>query len=200
MDGKGRGSLPGARGYSLLEALVVVFLTGLLSLVGIGSFSRLATQASTRALSQVVRSLMAESATRAVAGRSHVGIVFERGERGATARIVQDGDWDGVTHQDMARGTDRPLGSPIYLKEGMAYLGLPDAVRTDPSGAPISDGDPVRFGRGDILSFSPTGTSTPGSLYLRDISGEEAWAFRVTGLDGRIRCFRWWKGRWGEVK
>ena len=98
------------------------------------------------------------------------------------------------------RGTDRPLGSPIYLREGHAYLGLPEAVRTDPSGAPIPDEDPVRFGRGDILSFSPTGTSTPGSLYLRDVSGGEAWAFRVAGLDGRIRCYRWWKGKWGEVK
>lgn len=200
MKGKGRGSLSDAPGYSLLEALAVLFLTGLLSLVGIGSFSRLASQSSTRTLAHVVRALVAESSTRAVSDRAYVGIVFERGERGATARIVEDGDWDGVTHEDMARGTDQPLGSPIYLREGMAYLGLPDAVRTDPSGAPISDDDPVRFGRGDILSFSPTGTSTPGSLYLRDVSGKEAWAFRVAGLDGRIRCYRWWKGKWSEVK
>jgi hypothetical protein len=200
MDTKGRGSFPAPRGYSLVEAVVMMFLMGLLSLVGIGSFTRLAAQSSTRALAQVVRSLVAESAARAVSGRAYVGIVFERGERGASARIVEDGDWDGVTHEDIARGTDRPLGSPIYLREGHAYLGLPDAVRTDPSGAPILDDDPVRFGRGDILSFSPTGTSTPGSLYLRDVSGKEAWAFRVAGLDGRIRCYRWWKGRWGEVK
>jgi|WetSurMetagenome_2_1015567.scaffolds.fasta_scaffold25742_5 hypothetical protein len=200
MDREGRGSLWGSRGYSLLEAVAVLFLTGLLGWVGIGSFTRLMAQSSTRSLAQVVRSLVVESATRAVSGRTYVGIVFERGERGATARIVEDGDWDGVTHEDMVRGTDRPLGSPIYLKEGNAYLGLPEAVRTDPSGARIPDDDPVRFGRGDILSFSPTGTSTPGSLYLRDVSGREAWAFRVAGLDGRIRCYRWWKGKWSEVK
>jgi hypothetical protein len=200
MDGKGRGALSWARGYSLVEAVVMLFLTGLLSLVGVGSFTRLAAQSSTRSLAQVVRSLVMEASTRAVSGRSYVGIVFERGAAGATASIVEDGDWDGVTHEDMARGTDRPLGSPIYLKEGHAYLGLPEAVRTDPSGAPIRDGDPVRFGRGDILSFSPTGTSTPGSLYLRDVRGREAWAFRVAGLDGRIRCYRWWRGKWGEVK
>jgi hypothetical protein len=200
MDGKGRSSLSAARGYSLLETLVMLLLTALLSWVGIGSFSRLMAQSSTRSLAQVVRSLVVESATRAVSSRTYVGIVFERGERGATAQIVEDGDWDGVTHEDMARRTDRALGSRLYLREGSAYLGLPDAVRTDPSGARIPDGDPIRFGRGDILSFSPTGTSTPGSLYLRDASGKEAWAFRVAGLDGRIRCYRWWKGKWSEVK
>ncbi len=189
-----------ARGFSLLEVLATVSLMGLLSVVGIGSVSRLAAQSSTRALAQVVRGLVNESATRAVAGRAYVGIVFERDERGATAQLVEDGDWDGVTHEDMARGADRALGARTYLKEGRAYLGLPSGVTTDPTGARIPDDDPVRFGRGDILSFSPAGTSTPGSLYLRNTSGDEAWAFRVTGLDGRIRCYRWWRRRWSEVK
>lgn len=189
-----------AGGFSLLEALATVFLMGLLSMVGIGSVSRLAQQSSTRTLAQVVRSLVTESATRAVAGRAYVGIVFERDARGATAQLVEDGDWDGVTHEDMARGVDRSLGARVYLKEGHAFLGLPEGVRTDPAGGRIADDDPVRFGRGDILSFSPTGTSTPGSLYLRNTRGDEAWAFRVTGLDGRITCYRWWRGRWSEVK
>jgi type II secretory pathway pseudopilin PulG len=200
MDREGSGSIRRAAGYSLLEVVAVLLLLGLLSLVGIGSYSRLAAQSSTRALSQVVRCLMTESATRAVSGRTYVGIVFEKGERGAVAQLVEDGDWDGVTHEDLLRGEDRALGSRVYLSEGQAYLGLPGAVRTDPAGSRIPDDDPVRFGRGDILSFSPTGTSTPGSLYLRDVAGKEAWAFRVAGLDGRVRCYRWWRGKWSEVK
>ena len=195
-----RGAHRWERGFSLLETLAAVAVLGLLAMVGAGSMSRLAAQSSTRALNQVIRGLITESASRAIMGRTYVGVVFEQGPRGATATLVEDGDWDGVTREDITRRRDRPLGRPLYLREGRAYLGLPEAVRTDPLGGRIPDGDPIRFGRGDILSFSPFGTSTPGSLYVRDTSGKEAWAFRVAGIDGRIRCYRWWRGKWSEVK
>jgi hypothetical protein len=188
------------RGFSLLEALIVSALMGLMALVVMGSTERLMEQSSTRALNQVVKGLVGQAACRAAMERIYIAVAFEEGEAGANARLYADGDGDGITREDIGRGMDRPLGAPVFLHEGRAYLGLPSAVKTDPAGNPLNGQDPIRFGRGSILSFSPVGTSTPGSLYLRAVSGKEAWAFRVAGIDGRIRTYRWWKGKWSEVK
>jgi len=188
------------RGFSLLETLVVSALMGLMALVVMGSTERLMEQSSTRALNQVVKGLVGQAACRAAMERIYIAVAFEEGEAGANARLYADGDGDGITREDIGRGMDRPLGAPVFLHEGRAYLGLPSAVKTDPAGNPLNGQDPIRFGRGSILSFSPVGTSTPGSLYLRAVSGKEAWAFRVAGIDGRIRTYRWWKGKWSEVK
>jgi len=193
-------SKPGERGFSLPEVLVVAALLGLMAVVAVGSTERLFEQSSTQALNQVIHGLVAHAAGRAVMERTYVAVAFEQGAQGAYARLYADGDGDGVLREDIGRGVDRPVTGPVVLREGRAYLGLPDAVRTDPLGNPLTGQDPIRFGRGSILSFSPTGTSTPGSLYLRSVSGKEAWAFRVAGIDGRIRCYRWWKGSWSEVK
>jgi prepilin-type N-terminal cleavage/methylation domain-containing protein len=187
-------------GFSLLETLVASAILGMLAVVGIGSFGRLCAQSSTQALGEVVRAMVARAQGQAVIRRTYTAVVFEPTDVGAAALIYEDGDGDGVTREDIKRGTDRPLTSTVLMKEGWAYLGLPDSVKTDPMGNPLGNGDPIRFGRGDILSFGPNGTGTPGSLYLRDIRGTEAWAFRVAGIDGRIRYYRWWKGKWKEVR
>ena len=56
-------------------------------------------------------------------------------------------------------------------------------------------GDPIRFGRSDILSFSPLGTATPGTFYLVG-DGAQA-AVRVTGGSARVRLMVW-RGNWRE--
>ena len=193
-------NLKGSRGYSVPETLVASAILGLMAVVAMGTLERLCAQSSTQALNQVVRGLVGQAQCRAVTVRAYVGLAFESAAAGATGRIYEDGDGDGVTREDIQGGVDHPLTSPIVLREGWAFLGIPDGVKKDPLGNPVAEHDPVRFGRGDILSFSPTGTSTPGSLYLRDAHGTECWAFRVAGIDGRIRTYRWWKGKWSEVK
>ncbi len=190
----------GERGFSLQETLVSSAILGLMAVVAIGSMGRLLDQSSTQALRTAVQGLISEAGGRAVMERTYVAVAFENTPRGAIGRLYSDGDGDGVTREDIRRGTDRALGGTVVLREGRAFLGIPECVRTDPFGRPLDGQDPIRFGRGDLLSFSPTFTSTPGTLYLRAAANKEAWAFRVAGIDGRIRVYRWWKGKWGEVK
>jgi type II secretory pathway pseudopilin PulG len=195
-----RGTLKSEGGFTLPEALVVLCVAGMLVLVTVGGMARAFEQASTRSLTTEIKSLIVEAQIRAVSRRTYVALVFEDTPRGATARLYADEDWDGVTREDIRRGADRPLGSAVLLKEERAFLGIPPEVTRDPVGQPLRSSDPVRFGRGAILSFSPTFTATPGSIYLRDFPGREAWAFRVAGVDGRLRVYRWWRGRWTEAK
>jgi hypothetical protein len=70
--------------------------------------------------------------------------------------------------------------------------GLPEVP---PATGRLKGDDPIRFGRSDILSFSPLGTATPGTFYL---AGEDSQgAVRVT-TNGRVRLLLWHGGRWQE--
>jgi hypothetical protein len=54
-------------------------------------------------------------------------------------------------------------------------------------------GDPIRFNRSDICSFSATGESTPGSIYLWD-GGDRMAVVRVYGRTGKIRTLYYRRG------
>ena len=200
MDQAGEGASASERGMTIMEGLAALALCSMVAVVTAGVFGRMTQQSSTRALATTFQALLAEATTRAVMERDTVSIVFEEDEQGCYGRLYRDGDFDGVNREDIASGVDRPISAAIYLRAGFAFAGLPPAVRTDPLGDPIGGSDGARFGRGDILSFTPLGNATPGSLYLRDLSGQEAWAFRVAGLGGRVRTFHWLKGHWKQVR
>jgi len=64
-----------------------------------------------------------------------------------------------------------------------------DGTIRGPDGDPPSSA-PVRFGSSDIASFSPTGSCTAGSLFLRSPKGVQ-FAVRVAGVTGRLRLLRY---------
>ena len=47
----------------------------------------------------------------------------------------------------------------------------------------------VQLGGTTILSFTPSGTATSGSVYVRGKDGTQ-WAVRVLGVTGRVRVLR----------
>jgi hypothetical protein len=74
-------------------------------------------------------------------------------------------------------------------------VGFLPGVPAIPPERGVLTGDAIRFGRSDILSFSPLGTATPGTFYL---SGDGAQAaVRVTGGSARVRLMIW-RGSWQE--
>ena len=187
------------KGMTLLEAIISVAILGMTAIIGVGTLERAYEQAAARAVAGTFRSLVAEATLRSVTERLYVGIVFSEEEKGVAARLYADGDGDGIQSEDIRRGTDIPLSRQVILKADRARLGIPPAVSRDPEGNPLPPDDPVRFGRASILSFGPTATATPGSLYIQGNSGREVWAFRVAGLGGRVRVFRWFRGKWEAV-
>ena len=50
--------------------------------------------------------------------------------------------------------------------------------------------DPVRLGRSDTLTFSPFGTATSGTIFLRSRKGRQ-YAVRVLGASGRTRVLEY---------
>jgi hypothetical protein len=57
--------------------------------------------------------------------------------------------------------------------------------------------DPIRFGRGDLVAFSPLGSSSSGTIYLTD-GRSELWAVVLYGATARVRVWRFDRtaGRW----
>lgn len=105
-----------------------------------------------------------------------------------------DGDGDGVRGEDISSGRDPLLGGPRDLGsryEGVDFGLLDVAIPEVPpgSGALAPSSDPVRFGRSDIVTFTPWGTSSSGTLYISDGRDTVA-AVVLYGGTGRIRFWK----------
>ncbi len=99
---------------------------------------------------------------------------------------------------DIQRGVDRRIVGLFLLHGGSSdvWVGiLPGLPAPSSDKGPFEGDDPIRFGKSDILSFSPLGTATAGTFYL---AGEEIQgAVRVT-TGARVRLLLWRGGKWEE--
>lgn len=187
-------------GYTLLEMLVAVAILGMLATISVSAFQRIREQSASESLLLVLEALLGEARSTAVMRSSYTAIRFQERDGAVYARLYRDGDGDGVTREDVRRNLDTPIGPEQLLRADQSRVAIPDGAESDPAGAPLKGVDAVRFGRGDCLSFSPTATATPGTLYLAEGDGTKGWAIRVAGLDGRVRLWRFKAGNWFEVQ
>lgn len=119
----------------------------------------------------------------AVARGAAVALRFEEGAGGLSFTVFQDGNGNGVRTADIEAGIDPAVESPTSLPEHFpgVDIGL----------APASPAtDPLQIGRSNLLTFTPVGTSTSGTIYIRDREGTQ-WAVRVLGATGRTRVLRY---------
>jgi type II secretory pathway pseudopilin PulG len=131
--------------------------------------------------------------------RCHVAIRFEDDGAGYLLATYMDGDGNGVRAADIAAGIDTLLKPRERVEERFARVtfgfepGVPDVDGVSASANP----DPIRAGRSRMLSFSPTGTSSTGTVYLRG-PGRRQVAVRVLGATGRVRSlwFDFGAGEW----
>jgi hypothetical protein len=130
----------------------------------------------------------------AITMRRQVGMVFTRSTEGDLYTVYVDGGRRGIRTAEIASGLDLPLRGPFAIDTALdgVRLGIPGPVpipRIPPARGLLLPGtDPVRFGRADIISFSPIGESSSGTLYLTDRRGELR-ALVVYGRSGRIRVW-----------
>jgi len=104
--------------------------------------------------------------------------------------VVEDGNRNGVLAADILDGTDTAVGPPEHLIDQFpgvdfgAISGIPGA-----EGSTAPGSDPVRLGAADSVTFTPIGTATSGSLYLRGEPGIQ-YVLRTYGETGRTRILR----------
>jgi len=183
------------RGLSLVELLAALVLIGVLTSMLIPTGAEMIAGARAGAgAREMAATLQAMRWTAVSSNRSH-GLYFALDQRGWHWWVVRDGNGNGLRTAEVRDGTDPTVSGPHRLEDRVdgLYLGFPPApsVPAIPprSGSIANLADPVKFGRSDLVSFSPLGTASSGTLYLTD----RRHALRAVVLFGptvRIRVWR----------
>ncbi len=183
-------------GFTIFELLVVMAIAVLLAAVTLPPFSNwVAALRVEMAAAEVAGALQM---ARLYAARSNVKVAvkFRTAPGGeVTWALYRDGDGDGVRNRDIDREIDpqelaaRPLAR---LGRDIHFGFPPGPPPRDPSGRRLKRlHDPIRFNRSDLASFSPRGTSTPGTVYITDGRYHLA-AARVNNRAGKITVLRYY--------
>ena len=113
----------------------------------------------------------------------YVALRFEGRGRAVSFAMFADGNRNGVRTRDIDRRIDHRIDPRVRLADqfpGVSY-GL---------SASAGGGDPLRIGSSRLLSISPLGTATSGTLYVRGRDGTQL-GVRVVGATGRTRLIRY---------
>ena len=138
------------------------------------------TRAKTIAAARYLGGRMAMARTYAVTRSSNVALRFTRTGSDATFQMFVDGNGNGVRNAEIASGIDSPLDQPVALSNLFRDVAI----------AAANGDDPVRIGSTNLLSFTPLGTATAGSIYIRGRDGLQL-VLRVVGATGRTRLLRY---------
>jgi hypothetical protein len=126
-----------------------------------------------------------ESLKRARAVAVRIDLVGDR----TRLRLFADGNGNGVLQRDIDRGIDAALAPAEWLDAQAREVSLrinQDVSDVSGSSRLAPGDDPVRIGNTSLLTFSPIGSATSGTLYVAARRGPQM-AVRVFGATGRVR-------------
>jgi hypothetical protein len=104
--------------------------------------------------------------------------------------VFADGNGNGVRTVEIASGVDPNLSPAERLGQHVpgAEFGIIAGTPSIDNTGPLTGTDPIRLGRSDLVSFSPLGSASPGTIYLHG-PDRKPWALRITGATGRVRLY-----------
>jgi Tfp pilus assembly protein FimT len=111
----------------------------------------------------------------------------------AAMQLYADGNGNGVLTTDIASGVDVAIGPADSIGAHAQGVSLRINQRVpDPGGTGWLDtgSDPLRIGSTSLISCSPTGSLTSGTVYVAAERGQQL-AVRITGSTGRVRVLRY---------
>jgi type II secretory pathway pseudopilin PulG len=178
-----------ARGFALIDIICSLAVVGILAAIAVpivaGSLERERATVGARVLGGYAERARFEALRRTAV----VALQFDTSGDRTSFRLFVDGNGNGVLQRDIDSGTDAAIGGVEWLDQharGVA-LRINQPIPDIGGGPPLKPGDdPLRIGRTTLLSFSPLGTSTGGTLYVSSPQGPQL-AIRVYGATGRIR-------------
>lgn len=177
--------------FSLIELVFVLGVAATLSAVAAPQLSASLNEVRSAGAARHVAARLQQARVRALARSRATALRIRADGGGYTIAVFEDGNGNGVLATDIASGID-PVVAPVEripdLYAGVDFGALPGIPGAEGSTAPGSD--PIRLGASDSVTFSPLGTATPGSLYLRG-RGATQYVVRIYGETGRTRALRY---------
>jgi type II secretory pathway pseudopilin PulG len=189
----------GICGASLLELMFVLTLLVTMTAVTVPTVMAGVHHARASGAARHLAGRLRLARMEAVKRSAFVGLRFEATSLGYRYGTYVDGNGNGLRNADIRQGTDRPIAATEALSDlfpGVAF-GLREGVPYVDGAATGGAADPVRVGTSNIMSFSPLGSATAGTLYVLG-RGDRQYAVRVLGVTGRTRVMRFdfGAGRW----
>jgi type II secretory pathway pseudopilin PulG len=178
-------------GYTLVELVFVMALVVTVSAVAIPGLT--ATLDDSRAIgaTRYLSSRLQHARMAAVARSANVTLKFVESDGSFLYTTYVDGNGNGVRASDIDRGIDRVLHPPERLPDffyGVDFGVRPGLPPVDSGGSPPGS-DPVRIGTANVLTFTPIGTSSSGSLYILGRGGAQ-YVIRILGESGKTRVLK----------
>ena len=192
----GKKGARSARGHTLVECAVALAVGGVVAVLALPSLNGLRERAQVHGACRELAAQLRLTRSRSIAEARSLALVFDRDARGWSYRLFADGDGDGVRSDDRANGTDPPLGPSARLADhwegvDLGFPALPRVRRLPPSTGWLGSlTDPVVFGATDVVSFSPLGDASSGSLFVTDGRACAA-AIVLYGPTARLRVYRY---------
>jgi type II secretory pathway pseudopilin PulG len=177
-------------GSSYVEVLVGLAIVSILATLAVPATAYSIDASRARDAAGFLTARLRLARQQAVFQTASAGLVFDAVDGRWQIRACQDGNGNGLRRADIASGVDHCPDGPFELDR--MFRGVTIAVDSNmpgPEGEPGST-DPVRFGGSDIASFSPEGSATAGSVYVRSARGQQ-YAIRVANVTGRTRVLRY---------
>lgn len=176
-----------SKGYSLLEMLMAMTLMVIIGSAAIPLAYGSVDRSRAAGAASYVAGRITLARFEAVRRSAHVAIRFIQQPEGYWLQTYVDGNRNGVLTGDIAAGVDLPItaGERLdYHFSGIVFGIRPNVTGIDPG--PFNASDPIQIGNSTLLSFSPMGSSTSGTLFIHGLRGNQ-FAVRVLGATGRTR-------------
>jgi Tfp pilus assembly protein FimT len=185
-------------GHTLVEALVAITVLCLVAAIATPSVLAARDDARARSAADYVASLFQLARLEALKRHVNVALRFEADGSGVGYAMYADGNRNGVRSADIDSGVDVRIRAAERVEQhcpGVTFAIDGDARSVD--GEEAAAVNAIQFGRSRMVSFSPLGTSSTGTVYLLG-RGHRQFAVRVLGPTGRVRTleFNFATGAW----
>jgi len=179
-----------SHGYTLVELMFAAGLVAVLAAAAIPQLNAAIERTRTIGAARYLASRLALARAQAVARSANVALLLTAAEGTFVVGTYVDGNGDGVRTRDITAGIDSSAGVQVRLSDLFPRVAL---FLNDPAVTST-------FDTSALMSFSPLGTASSRTLYLRGADGSQ-YAVRVLGATGRTRVLRFVasNGAWVEL-
>jgi prepilin-type N-terminal cleavage/methylation domain-containing protein len=183
-------------GFTLIELLLTMAVAATLTGIAIPLVGSTVEEIRLAGAARHIAARIAAARIDAVRRSTAVGLRFSASGSDYSFITYMDTNGNGLRTADITSGIDVALTPRECLRDKYpgAELGLLPGIPDLDGAAGSTDG--VRIGTSRILSLSPNGSATSGTLYVHGRRGQ--YAVRVLGATGRTRVFEYDTGsrRW----
>jgi prepilin-type N-terminal cleavage/methylation domain-containing protein len=191
-------------GFSAIELLVVLALVGIFIVFTGTNWAGMQKQKDFEVFARETLNLFERCRWKALNERRYAGAVLTQMNQDYFATFYQDGNGNGIRRADIQLGVDTRFYGPVKLSRALDDIRLAILNAQIPeippkTGVIPNSSDPIKFGNSNIVSFSPFGDSSSGTLYLGCESQQQMFAIVLFGATARLSLWKFSNQTWQMV-